>query len=302
MSDPAADPSVTVEYSTDKWRMDRVPWASWFCVAGLAIILNADRGRSGAGLAAVYLALVGLAFAGWAAVTLIDRSGYPFYVVLPAFFAIAFLVTIIIAAFGVLGGHSAVGRLWWSQLVNPPLYAFGWMLIYLGCGWIAYALLRHFYPNRAMLELSLVGVAYHRPWLRDVLIPWQQVQGLGHLEIPEAIAVVVVRNDFYEQHIAPKRSFLSPPGSENMFRANGDMMQMALNAPELVVAAKDFRVPLEARWKAFRDRPQSGMSPGPRIVYGRWETDGSWWQVIWFLAPLIGMAVVVLHASSLWPR
>jgi hypothetical protein len=245
---------------------------------------------------------LGLAFAGWGAVTLIDRSGYPFYLVLPACLAIAFLVALTIALFGALGGHTAPGRLWWSQLVRPPLHVFGWMLIYLGCGWIAYALFRHFHPKRAMLELSPTGVAYHRPWLRDLLIPWHQIQGLGHLENPQAVAVVTVSNDFYEHNIAPKRSILSPPGSEHMFAPKGEMVQMILNTPELVVTAEDFRVPLETRWRAFRDLPPSAMPSGPRLVYGRWKYNGSWWQVICLLAPLIGMALVLLHASSVWPR
>ena len=51
-----ADVSVTVEYSMDKWLMDRVPWALWFCLAGLAVILHTDsRGVNGAALAGVYL-------------------------------------------------------------------------------------------------------------------------------------------------------------------------------------------------------------------------------------------------------
>jgi hypothetical protein len=29
--------------------------------------------------------------------------------------------------------------------------------------------------------------------------------------------------------------------------------------------------------------------------------DGSWWQAIQFVAPLVGMAAVVLHARSIWP-
>jgi hypothetical protein len=35
-------------------------------------------------------------------------------------------------------------------LVNPPTNVFGWMLIYLGSGWITYALFRHFYPKRTL--------------------------------------------------------------------------------------------------------------------------------------------------------
>ena len=94
--------------------------------------------------------MLGLAFAGWAATTLIERSGYPFYLVFPIVLLIAFLITVLIAAFGSVGRYPAIGRLLWSGLVNPPTNVFGWMLIYLGSGWIAYALFRHFYPKRTL--------------------------------------------------------------------------------------------------------------------------------------------------------
>ena len=65
MSAPSADVSATVEYTMDKWRMDRLPWAMWACVAGLAIALHAEsRGQNGAVFARGYLALVGVAVAG----------------------------------------------------------------------------------------------------------------------------------------------------------------------------------------------------------------------------------------------
>jgi hypothetical protein len=102
-----ADVSVTAESSMDKWLMDRVPWALWFCLAGLVVILHADsRGVNGAAIAGVYLALLALAFAGWAAATLIERSGYPFHLVFPIVFLIAFLVAVRIAAFGSVGRYA----------------------------------------------------------------------------------------------------------------------------------------------------------------------------------------------------
>lgn len=116
------------------------------------------------------------------------------------------------------------------------------------------------------------------------------------------VIVVVVGKDFYEQHIAPRRSFFEPPGTEYMFRPKGEMMPMALNSAQVTVDPKDYRVPIETRWKAFRDQPrsapQSGGPPGPRAVFGRWSIDGSRWQAIPFLAPLVGMIAVVLHARG----
>jgi hypothetical protein len=308
-------PSTPIHYTMDKWRLDRAPWAMWFSVAGLAVILHADpRGTNGAAQALVYIALLGLAFAGWAATTLIDRS-MSFLASLAIGLVIVLVVAIIITVVAGTAGRSGhYGMSLWSRMVNPPLPVFGWMLLYLGAGYIAYAIFRHMRPGRPILMLTPAGIAFHRPWLSDIFIPWADVQAVGPLEAvgpsglvstnPNAIAVTVT-NDFYARHIAPKRSFLAPPGSEWMFQPKGAMMQMVLTSGEVSVAPEDYRVPLEARWHAFRDRPtsvpQAGRADAPHITYGRWSFDGSPWQTIMFLAPLIGLAAVVLHANGLWP-
>lgn len=313
MNPTAADVSATVEYSMDKWQMNQIPWALWFCAGGLVICLHADsRGGNGAALAFFYIALLGLAFAGWAGTTLIDRSGYPYYVTLPVVIIIAIVIAAFISLFGSNRGYPAYGRLWWSQLVNPPLNVFGWMLLYLGAGWIAFALYRHTYPGRPIIMLTPAGISFHRAWLQNVFIPWQDVQGVGALEdenpgraptiYPHTIAVSVT-NDSYENYILPKRSFLSPPGSEAMFRPKGPLMQMVLASPELIVDFEDFRGPIEARWKAFRDQARadapSERPPGMPVIFGRWSMDVPWWRAILFLMPLLGIAAVVLNAIRL---
>lgn len=313
MSEPSADVSATVEYTMDKWWMDRVPWAMWACVAGVAIALHAaSRGQNGAASAAVYLVLLGLAFAGYALTTLIGRSGLPLLLELLIGLLVLIIVSGVIAVISVLVGGSS-GRssyvggmhsLYWSHLVNPSLNVFGWMLLYLGLGWIAFSSYRHFHRGRAVVSMSVAGIRFHRPWLRGLFIPWQEVHGVGHLEVPGIsgvpfvspyAAAVTVSRDFHEQHVAPKRSFLAPPGSEAMFQPKGEMMQVVLNSADMTVKPEDFLGPAEARWKAFRDRAGSSSQPGGTIVYGRWSIDGSRWQAVQFLAPLVGMAVVMLY-------
>ncbi len=314
MTTSAAEISATVDYSVDKWWMNRLPLGLWFCTGGLAICLHAESdGANDALLAFVYLVLLGLAFAGWAATSLIERSAYPFYVVLPLTFLIAVLVVYVIAQFGKVGGYRGPGSLWWSNLINPPFRVFGWMLLYLGTSGIAFVLFRHFYPARPVIRLSPAGIAFHRNWLRDLFIPWQDVKGVGPLEwpnpgggstiYPHAAAITVTR-EFYESHIAPKRSILSPPGSERMFVPNGPLMQMVLNSPELVVAPKDIRVPIEARWKEFRERPAAAVAPntGTSMVFGRWSMDGSWWQVSMLVLPILVAVAVVVQAAGISPR
>ena len=314
MSAPAADVSGTVAYSMDKWLIDRISWALWGCVAGLFVLLHADDGRggNGAALAFIYLAVLGIAFAGFALATLIGRSDISFILDLAIhiliFIGTAFIIGIVVTLVGgsVGGSTGHYGSLRWSSLIRPPIHVFGWMLIYLGIGWIAFAVYRHFHPARPILMLSPAGVSFHRSWLPDLFIPWQDIHGLGPFDsggrpvINPQVITVLVAMDFYEQHIAPKRRFFAPPGSEYMFRPEGEMMQMVLSSAEVAVALADYRIPIETRWMAFRDRPRSAPSSSDlsatSIVYGRWSVDGSLWQVIRFLAPLVAMVAVALSA------
>jgi len=313
MSTPAADLSETVAYSMDKWLINRIPWALWSCAAGLVVVLHADSsGGNGAVLAFVYLALLGLAFAGFATMALIDRSGISFIVQLPfhilVFVVVAFIIGIVVAVFGGSLGSTVgtVGATRWSMLVDPPANVFGWMLIYLGIGWIAFAAFRHFHPARPLLMLTPAGILFHRSWLRELFIPWQDIHGVGPSDSGGRIVTnsraitVLVTKDFHEQQIAPKRSFFAPPGSEYMFKPEGEMMQMVLNSAQAAVDVADYRVPIEMRWKAFLDQPRrTPPSASPlttAVVYGRWSFTGSWGQVIQFLAPLLAMVAVVPHA------
>jgi hypothetical protein len=322
MDQSAGDVSQTVAYSTDKWLIDKVPWALWCIVPGLAIVLHAEtRGENGAALAVVYLALLALACTGYIIVSLIGRSGISVFLELPIWFlvfiVVALVSTVIVAAIG--GSIPSNTRSFsdaqrFGAFFDPPLHVGGWMLIYLGLGWIAFAGFRHVYPARPIVMLSTAGIAYHRAWLPNLFIPWQDVHGVGPLDISDMrgpgatnpqVTAVVVEKDFYERHIAPKRGFFEPPGTDYMFRPKGDeYMQMAVNSTEVAVIPEDYRVPIEARWKAFRDRPmasvpQTGELSDPSIVYGRWSVEGTWWQAVKFLTPLVAMFAVVLHATAI---
>jgi hypothetical protein len=320
MSDPTADLTATVEYTMDKWLVDRVPWGLWAAVAGLAVVLHTDsHGGSGAAVALAYMALLALAFAGYASTRLLDRTGLPFVAILLLSLVIVFVAAFVIAvAGGALGSSPRVGRPTWTGMVNPPPNAFGWMLIYLGLGWAALAAVRHVVPARPIVTLTPRGVGFHRPWLRDVVIPWQDIEGVGPPETtgpgggtirnPNAVAVVV-GHDFYARCIVPKRSAFEPPGTDVMFQPKRDQMQIVLTSADVTVAPADYLAPIAARWAAFRDRPRSvvpSVAPSalpatPRIVHGRWSFDGTLRQALWFLAPLAGLAAVLLHASGTLP-
>jgi hypothetical protein len=53
---------------------------------------------------------------------------------------------------------------------------------------------------------------------------------------------VLVTKHFYEQQIAPKRRFFAPPGSECMFKQEGETMQMVLSSAEVAVDLADYRI------------------------------------------------------------
>ena len=80
---------------------------------------------------------------------------------------------------------------------------------------------------------------------------------------------------------------------------------MVLHHELFAIDSRDIREPLEARWKAFRDRPTSAPFDGEpvreaRQVYGVWwSIDGSLWQAIRFLAPLIGIIAMLAHATGI---
>lgn len=317
MSEPDDRVSATVVYSRDKWRMGWAPWALWLCAAGLAVVLHtSDRTGNGALLAWLYLLLLGLAFAGWAVTTLIDRSRFPVYVTLPAVIVIALLVSMIIGLWGAPGlSGNARGSAWWSNLVNPPPNVFGWMLMYLGAGWVAYAVYRHFHPERPAVVLSSSGVSFHRPWLADLFIPWREIRETGPLSLSDTdapgstvkgTAAVVVSNAFYQRVIAPKVRSFAPPQTEFMFRPKADAMQMVLTCPELAVKAEDFLHPLAARLSAFGSAASEPVvlteRPQTTIIYGRWSPGGSWWQVIALALPVAAMIAIALHGSGVWHR
>lgn len=313
-SEPASDLTTIVEYRTDRWLMDHIPWALWTSLLGLAVVLYTEGAHAkDAALAVVYLALLALAFAGWVAASVIeDRSGLPVIVTLPIGVVIFILVAAII---GVVAGSTgdpqgATGRGRWSSLVDPPITVFGWMMIEAGIGWIAFAVFRHVRPGRPIVMLSPDGLSLHRFWLRNVFIPWREVQGVGPVRIENSgggrphvdknAIGVSVSPAFFASRVRPRLTQLAPPYSEFMFREIDRVVQVVLAARDLTVAPKDFLEPIEARWKAFRDRaePTAGSS-APPLAHGRWEPEVSAWQVARHLLPILCMIAVAFHAASL---
>lgn len=305
----AADVFQTVKYSRDKWTMDRVPWALLGILVGLAMITFMDPRPPGP-RTLLYLGLmVALALVAglisYVIERLFDRAS--------PFIAWGLLIAVFIILLSTFGPPSK------SPPRDMPPGAPGWIGVFIGIGWIAFALYRHAVPAKPQLMLSPAGISCHLPFLKKALIPWHEVLDVGPLDLtgphgppnrfPD-ITAVVISNAFYEQHILPKRRFAPGRGWENMFRPKGALMQMALPpCTWFKINPRDIREPVEARWKAFRDRreratsvPMTKAEPprGPAQAYGTWSPRLTPWQAVQFILPLIGILAVLAHAVGVW--
>jgi hypothetical protein len=166
---------------------------------------------------------------------------------------------------------------------------------------------------------------------------------------------VLISSAFYERHILPKQTFTNASFWENVFRPRivqgvqgpgamriiaetlidtgsvtdlegggdvtigspGTLIQVALHHLLFHVEAKDIREPIEARWKAFRDRQASVSSAkssvpttvaakapatpaGPALVYGAWSWKLSPWRASLYVVPLAGILAIVTNQLGIW--
>lgn len=316
MAGAAADPARVLAYSSDKWVIDRAPWALWFCAVGLFITLHLpSQGVNGPAQAILYLAMLALAAAAYGATLVMTQARVPLLLQLPIH-VLLFVVAAFCIALGVkaVGGHlgsinaAMTPSQAWSMLVDPPPYVFGWMMIDMGLIWVAYSVYVHRHPSEPVFILSPAGVSFHRSWLRGLFIAWQDMARAGPLDVSTGstpslvpqVTVVTVSKDFYDGRVVPMRSVLQPPGSDSMFRAKGDLVQIVLTGPQIVVEPADLRVPVEVRWTAFHNAPRTSAVPDrlpeDGIVLGRWSYDGAWWRVAWFAAPAFAILGVAIQA------
>lgn len=308
MDASAADLLRTVEYSRDRWTVERVPFALLFCLVGVVFVIHVDPQPPGRGIVLGLITLATLVLGFLAKAFLLElifegpRGGAGLLV---AFMAVVCLTEMSWSA--PAQGVAYAGS-------NVPEFVFGWMAIIASVSWITFAFYRHFYPGKPMLVLSPAGLTYHSALLKDLFIPWPEVQGIDEFEIARApgppqrvanITAVTVSREFYERHILVQRSILRGPRRswEGLLQPKGASMQVALHL--LAIDPGDIREPVEARWKAFRNGPPPadampvGQAPD---VYGRWKIDGSIWQAVRFLGPLTAIILALVYAPQLWQR
>jgi hypothetical protein len=104
----------------------------------------------------------------------------------------------------------------------------------------------------------------------DVPIPWREIQSIDTADIRvrnwgrgsaffpyitfRDCTVARVSRPFYEEAIHTPSVFMQGPGWEGVFQPDGDAMRVALHHEQFVLSPQDVRIPVEARWRAFRGR------------------------------------------------
>jgi hypothetical protein len=294
-----------VEYIRDKWIMNRMPRALLGCCAGLAVVAFTDPRPPSVLPVVLLLVLLLLGMAAMLVHVAISRL----FDAGPLWIGMGVLLVVLLAILLFTGSVR-------TRSPSLPPAVFGWIGVYLGVGYIAYALSRHFYyPPRPNLMLSTAGITIQTP--ATVQIPWHEIERIGPLELGRStgfpnrfpdVTTLTIDTEFYERQIRPKKR--NAPNWDAVFYPEEKQTQVALPHPLwLGIDAKDIRAPVEARWKAFRDRRDAGAcvpqtkAPPPRgqtQVYGRWAPDGSTWQRISFLVPLAGVLGLTFALIARW--
>jgi hypothetical protein len=298
----------TVEYRTDKKTMRRVPLALLLCLAGLALVIHVDPRPPNIGVLAMFVGML----TAWLLAKLAFNLMFEGFTGSARWLAAGFTILAslaLIALASIVRDWNVTGPvLDYRGRPHPPANILGWMLVMGAVAWIAVALYRHVIPAQPPpLMLSPAGITCHAGGLKGLLIPWHDIRGVDALEATgpsgfpfryEDRTVVLVTAAFYERHILSRRSAMAPPGSDRLFVPKGALMQVLLPHEWFAIEPRHMREPVEARWKAFRGAAPAVPSiiepnAGARQVYGAWSNDGSLWQALAFLVPLIGIAALL---------
>jgi hypothetical protein len=173
--------------------------------------------------------------------------------------------------------------------------------------------MKHLRPGRPVMLLSPAGVHMNVSWLKNLVIPWYEVEHVGQLEHhhpggivmrhPEALAIAFSR-DYYEREILPRRSFLSGSVWSGMFQERGAQMQMLLPYPWFSISMKEMQDPVDARWKAFRELDAGAPPPaaaGAPVRISAWSPALlTRWRITWLTVPMAGVLLMLAHFAGAW--
>ena len=313
VASPTTDLDRIVEFGRERYWMNRIPLALLGCAAGLFMLAMDPVPPGPVPIAALcFLLLVGAAvgISRFAVDHVMDGPKPVWTVGLVLALALSVVVFFVVPP-----------RYQRSSLLDVSLGTLGWMFVLFSLGYVAFALSKHVSPERPMLSLSPEGVRLHISWLKGLLIPWHEIERVGQLEHvlpggtisrhPGAV-VVAMSHDFYERHILPRRTFLSGQLWSNMFQPRnpqsgaqvGEQIQMLLPYTWFSISQEDMQQPVEARWKAFRERPADApfqASNEPPLRMSTWSPGTlTRWQQLSLAAPMACALLMLAHFGGLW--
>jgi hypothetical protein len=164
------------------------------------------------------------------------------------------------------------------------------LCLMVGVALAGFTLWRRANPGKPLFTLSPDGIHYRIPLVKEVLIPWQEIQGVDTIDIEAGywsflwftqfptpryntwvardVTVILLPKPFYDRRIFVDSFLLRGPGWKANFIPNGSLVQMALHHELLSVGPRALREAVEARWLAFRDRPagEPARTSVPNVV------------------------------------
>lgn len=303
MQPALTDLQRTVVYSRDRWQMRLVPWALLLIAVGFLYIVlaKAHLGRSlqaGAAIATGFVIFSLLAY--FLIFQIFEGRSWPLR-----------LLSLLIVVAGLYAYFEAGGSLYPGRSPGRIETA-GGVLVFAGLGYIAYALYRHWSPGEPILMLSPAGVRIHYFWLRDIEIPWSQIEAIEQRKAfasplmwstIDASALKVSRTTF-DRLIEAKRNFLADPHWRHMFVIGEETALIILHPGNFALKSEDIGAPLLARWNAFHAAtpvPFDAVPAAEPVVLGLWRDERSWAQALMFGVPLAAVLALFLYAIAFPP-
>lgn len=147
----------------------------------------------------------------------------------------------------------------------------GWPVMIAGLGWTLWEFWRLHNPGKPLLMLAPDGLRLRIVGIKDVLIPWQDVQAVSLIDMSVStrygsrtvrdVTVVDVSKAFYDRFIHIRNALARGPGWGDMFVDLGGSTRIALHHEVLPVEPSVLFAEVGARWNAFREKPRSGKAP-----------------------------------------
>lgn len=149
--------------------------------------------------------------------------------------------------------------------------------VVVGGALVGFTLWRRGNPGKPLFALSPDGIRYRIPLVKEVLIPWHQIQGVDTIDVETGywsiswltqnptlryepavvrdVTVILLPRPFYDQRVFVDSILLRGPGWKANFIPKGSLVQMALHHELVSVEPGALRAAVEARWLAFREKP-----------------------------------------------